>query len=104
MDHLQENIRLAVDLSQQIFDLAKQHNWSQMERLDHERMELLKEIFSDQSLDSEESGIKQQLQCIVDLNDQAMQICSQFKDNMLTDGQKLRRGKEAILAYKEQAP
>ncbi|MCP3671260.1 MAG: flagellar protein FliT [Gammaproteobacteria bacterium] len=104
MDHLQENIRLAVDLSRQIVDLAQQQDWPQMERLDQERMQLLKEIFSEQSLDSEESGIKQQLQSIVDLNDQAVGICSQVKDSMLTDGRKLRRGKEAILAYKEQAP
>ncbi len=104
MDHLQENIRLAVDLSQQIFDLAKQHNWSQMERLDHERMELLKEIFSDQSLDTEDAEIKLQLQSIVELNDKAIETCSKEKDAILTGGQKLRRGKEAILAYKEQTP
>jgi len=104
MVYLQENIRLAVDLSRQIVSLAQQQDWPQMERLDHERMQLLKDIFSDQSLDSEEAGIKQQLQSIVDLNDEAMELCSQAKDDMLTDGRKLRRGKEAILAYKEQAP
>ena len=102
MDHLRKDIRLALDLSKQIFSLAQDKDWSQIEQLDIKRMALLKAIFSDQSLNVEEREVKAQLQSIVDLNNKAVDLCSQAKEDMLIGGRELRRGRDAILAYKEQ--
>jgi len=102
MDHLQKDISLALDLSKQIVSLAQEKDWVQMEQLDIKRMALLKAIFSGQSLDAERPEVKEQLQSIVDLNNKAVDLCSQAKEEMLVGGRELRRGRDAISAYKEQ--
>lgn len=103
MDRLEKDICLAVDLSKQIVSLAQEKDWSQMEQLDIKRIGLLKAVFSDQSLNIEEHEFKEQLQTIIDLNNKAMDLCSQAKEEMLIGGRELRRGRDAISAYKEQS-
>jgi len=102
MDHLRKDICLALDLSKQIVSLAQDKDWSQIEQLDIKRMALLKAVFSDRSLDVDEHEVKEQLQSIVDLNSEAVDLCSQAKEEMLIGGRELRLGRDAISAYKEQ--
>jgi hypothetical protein len=106
MDQLQKDIALALDLSEQIVGLAREKEWSQMEQLDLQRMDLLQAVFTGQSFSANElpPELQQKFQNIADLNAQAMELCSQAKDELLTDGKTLRRGRAALKAYKEQAP
>jgi hypothetical protein len=104
MEQLHKDIALALDLSEQIVNLAKENDWSQMERLDAERMDLLKSIFTDHSFDATKISpeVKRKLDSISSLNSEAIDLCSQAKDELQADGQTLRRGRAAIKAYKEQ--
>ena len=92
---------LAVDLSRQILGLAKQKNWPEVQRLDRERLQLLEEVFSGGSDKSNSEETAAQLRELIDLNNEAMDLCAQAKQNVLTEGRKIRQGKEAVAAYME---
>jgi hypothetical protein len=104
MDQLHKDIALALDLSEQIVNLAKEKDWSKMEQLDTERMDLLKAVFTSPSFSNKKNSpeVKRKLDTISSLNSEAIDLCSQAKDGMLADGRTLRRGRDAIQAYKEQ--
>jgi hypothetical protein len=92
---------LAIDLSRRILAHAKQKNWSDVQQLDAERMTLLEEIFSGQRADANNKEAAARLQELIDLNNEAMEICTEAKQGVLTEGRKIRQGKEAVAAYME---
>ncbi len=92
---------LAIDLSRQIIELAQQKNWDEVQRLDRERMQLLEEIFSSKPDHSKDDKTAARLRELIDLNNEAMELCAQAKDGVLKEGRKIRQGKEAVAAYLE---
>ena len=93
-----------IDLSNQIIRLAEQKDWRRLEKLDQERMLLLKEVFSGGALYPVDKDTRQQLQTIARLNDRALALCSRCRERMMVDSRKLRRGREAALAYQQNNP
>jgi hypothetical protein len=99
MTQPREKLSSAIDLSNRILELADAQEWAQVEQLDGERMELLKAVFSDPDLDRTDPEIRSQLQQVLQLNDQAVGICSNAREGLVSDGRKLQQGKEAVSAY-----
>ena len=97
----QSKLDLAIDLSRQILELAKQKDWPELQRLDRERLQLLEEVFSADPDHSKDDEIATRLRELIDLNNEAMDLCTQAKQNVLTEGRKIRQGKEAVAAYME---
>lgn len=94
-------LSLAIDLSRQILELAKQKSWPEVQRLDRERLQLLEEAFSSNSDKSNDEETAAQLRELIGLNNEAMDLCTQARQNVLTEGRKIRQGKEAVAAYME---
>jgi hypothetical protein len=102
LPQLEQNLTLALTLSEEILRLAAEKQWSEMEQLDRERMQLLEAIFSDPEI-SAHKDFQAQIQRILALNDQAMSLCKDARGELMRDGQRLKLGKEAIRAYRKQS-
>ena len=83
---------------------AKRREWEQMRQLDLQRMQLLESLFSDKDFDAEEAGVKERIQHMVILNEQALEICAQAREVVMADSRKLKTGRDALSAYKAQYP
>ncbi len=92
---------LAIDLSRRIIGLAQQKDWAELQRLDRDRMQLLEEIFSSNPDHSQDDETAARLRELIDLNNEAMELCAQAKQGVLKEGRKIRQGKEAVAAYLE---
>ncbi|WP_316368203.1 flagellar protein FliT [Candidatus Thiodiazotropha sp. CDECU1] len=102
MPTLEQNLKLAFELSQEILRLAGEEQWSELEQLDHKRMQTLKVIFADPEASSSE-GFEERVQQIVALNDRTLAICEAARVDVMKDGKKLKLGRDAIQAYRKQA-
>jgi hypothetical protein len=100
--HSEERLRLAIELGNRIIELAHLQDWSGIGQLDADRMKLLEEIFSDPDLDVADKEIRSQLQRLLQLNDEAVEICARTREALVVDGRKIRQGREAISAYLKQ--
>ena len=99
MTHPQEQLGSAIKISNRILELADEQEWAQIEQLDGERMALLKAVLSDPDLDRGDPEIRSQLQRVLQLNDQAVEICAHARKGLVSDGRKIQQGKEAVSAY-----
>jgi hypothetical protein len=102
LPQLEQNLKLALTLSQEIYRLAVEKQWSEMEQLDRKRIQLLEAIFADPELSTSKKS-QDQVEQIVALNDQAMSLCEEAREGLIEDGKKLKRGKEAVRAYRKQS-
>ncbi|MCU7847153.1 MAG: hypothetical protein KZQ89_03975 [Candidatus Thiodiazotropha sp. (ex Lucinoma kastoroae)] len=103
MPQHKENLKLALELSQEIVRLAEQKAWSEMEQLDSQRLQVLEAFFSAGNINSQDRMVEESIQSILDLNDKALSICAEARDFVVEDGKKVRLGREAIVAYQKQS-
>lgn len=102
MPTLEQNLKLALDLSQEIYRLAGEQQWPELEELDRKRMQTLEAIFADPEA-TRSDGFEERVQQIVALNDRTVTICEEAREGVMKDGKKLKLGKNAIQAYRKQA-
>ncbi len=102
MPTLDQNLKRAFELSQEILRLAGEEQWSELEQLDQKRMQTLKAIFADPEA-SRSEGFEERVQQIVALNDCTVAICEEAREGVMKDGKKLKLGRDAIQAYRKQA-
>lgn len=91
-----------VDLSGRIVRLAEQKDWAELARLDRQRRRMLEDIFSSVPVSELDERVKQELQLVAQLNDQALRLCAESRKSLTMDNRKLQRGKEAVAAYRQQ--
>jgi hypothetical protein len=89
----------ALQLSRRIVQLADSGSWDEMQRLDQERKSVLEDLFATDT--SELPDVKEKIEQIIRLNDQAMERCSKAKESLLSDQKKMKLGKQAITAYRD---
>jgi hypothetical protein len=104
MSKLQKNLVMALDLSRRIVELAGQSAWTKMAQLDRQRLAVLESIFNDSELKTNPGSYDAQVQRIVDLNNQAVSLCTAARGEMSQKGRKLKVGKDAIVAYSKHGP
>ncbi|MES9968756.1 MAG: flagellar protein FliT [Candidatus Thiodiazotropha sp.] len=102
MPTLEQNLKLAFELSQEIFRLAEEEQWSELEELDRKRMQSLKAIFADPEA-SKSAGFEERMQQIVSLNDRTVALCEAAREDVMRDGKKLKLGRDAVQAYRKQS-
>jgi ubiquinone biosynthesis protein COQ9 len=102
MSALEQNLNLAFELSQEILRLAGEKQWSELEQLDRERMQVLKSIFADPTA-SQSQGFEEKVQQIMQLNERTVTLCEVAREGVMRDGKKLKLGKDAVQAYRKQA-
>jgi hypothetical protein len=103
MLQFRENLDLALEMSNEIIRLAQDEAWSDMEDLDRQRMYILESIFNHSELLSNPHKYEGIIQQIIELNNQALAICSKTRGEMSKKGQTLKLGREAIAAYQKQS-
>ncbi len=103
MTQLERNLNLALELSQEIVRLAGEKLWPEMDRLDQQRMRVLETIFADPDIKAGHREFEARLEQIVALNNRAVAICTEARDEVMQDGKRLKLGKEAIQAYRKQS-
>ncbi|MEJ2621785.1 MAG: hypothetical protein P8163_16475 [Candidatus Thiodiazotropha sp.] len=101
MSQLQQNLSQALDLSQRIYDLARDAAWSEMEQADRQRKALLEKIFNDTEFKLKSGAYQPQVEKIVALNQQALALCSDAKVKLNQRGRSLKVGRDALSAYKK---
>jgi hypothetical protein len=102
LSQLEQNLKRALTLSREIYRLATEKQWSEMEQLDRERMQLLESIFADPEL-SASREYQARIQQIVALNDQAMSLCEEVREGLMQNGKRLKLGRAAVKAYRKQS-
>jgi hypothetical protein len=100
---LERNLNLALELSQEIVRLAGEKLWADMDRLDQRRMRILKTIFADPDMKARHGEFEARIEQIMALNDRAVAICTEAREEVVRDGKRLKLGKEAIQAYRKQS-
>ncbi|MCU7876046.1 MAG: hypothetical protein KZQ84_04450 [Candidatus Thiodiazotropha sp. (ex Lucinoma borealis)] len=103
MPQHKDNLKLALELSQEIVRLAEQKVWSEMEQLDQQRLQLLEAFFSAGNINSQDQMVEESVQSILDLNERALAICAEARDYVMEDSRNVRLGREAIAAYQKQS-
>ncbi|PUB73550.1 MAG: hypothetical protein DBP03_13385 [gamma proteobacterium symbiont of Ctena orbiculata] len=99
---LERDLKQALELSQDIFRLAGEKQWSELQQLDQRRMQLLESIFNDPAL-IRDRVFEERIEQILALNERTVAICEEARDAVMEDGKRVRLGKEAIQAYRKQS-
>lgn len=102
MNPIHEKLRQAITVSNQINALSQGEDWPQIGVLDKERMKLLEECVAAEAFDLDDETTKQLVLEIDELNNRAVSSCVHAKEAMIQEGQKIRKGKQAISAYQKQ--
>ena len=103
MLQLRDNLDLALELSTEIIRLAREEAWSDMEQLDRQRMQILESVFSHTEIRANPQKFEDIIQQLVELNDQAIDLCAKARGAVIKEGQSLKQGREAIAAYRKQS-
>ncbi|MEW8263545.1 MAG: hypothetical protein AB2736_14375 [Candidatus Thiodiazotropha taylori] len=101
MSQLQQNLTQALELSQRIYDLAKHSAWSDMDQADQQRRDLLESIFNDSEYKLKPDVYRLQVEQIIDLNEQALALCSDARVQLSQQGRRVKVGRQALSAYKK---
>ncbi|MEJ2455756.1 MAG: hypothetical protein P8103_16585 [Candidatus Thiodiazotropha sp.] len=103
MDRLQENLSRAIELSRRIIDLGRDEAWDEIDRLDRERLQLLQAVFENRAeLAAAGEPCRSQLESILELNEEALDICRQARQTNMDNSRAVKRGLDAITAYHKQ--
>ncbi|MES9992964.1 MAG: flagellar protein FliT [Candidatus Thiodiazotropha sp.] len=102
MPQLEQNLKHALELSHEIFRLAEEKQWPELQQLDQRRMQLLESIFKDPAL-IRDRVLQGQIEQILALNERTVAICEEAKESVMQDGKRLKLGREAIQAYRKQS-
>ncbi|MBT2970117.1 MAG: hypothetical protein B6D72_05920 [gamma proteobacterium symbiont of Ctena orbiculata] len=102
MPQLEQNLEHVLELSHEIFRLAGERQWSELQQLDQRRMQLLESVFNDPAL-TRDRAFEERIEQILALNDRTVAICEEARAAVVEDGKKVRLGKEAIQAYRKQS-
>jgi hypothetical protein len=103
VDRLQENLSRAIELSRRIIDLGRGEAWDEIDRLDRERLQLLQAVFENRAeLEAAGEPCRSQLQSILELNQEALNICLTARNASMDNSRAVKRGLDAITAYHKQ--
>ena len=84
MQELWTKLSSVVELSRRIVGLAEKKDWAQLAGLDQQRRCLLEDILSNAPVSELDERVKQDLQLVAQLNDQALRLCAESRRSLTT--------------------
>lgn len=94
-------IQQAIKLSEEELSLSESGDWTAFAELEKQRSALLEQLDTNKLTEPEAESAREMLHNLISLNAALEKICSEHRQEAMTELKSLRKGATAVQAYKK---